>query len=129
MDSKEYLADKIVEFRKESGYTYEEVGRAIGRSRQTVSCWEKMTRQPTSDDVVKLAAIFGRSISDFYPPEQIDAAEGARDGFVRRMDELSVREWALVKQLRKLSPEALDETEHFVSILASSRRYQGRSDK
>lgn len=129
MDSKEYLADKIVEYRKESGYTYEEVGRAIGRSRQTVSCWEKMTRQPTSDDVVKLAAIFGRSISDFYPPEQIDAAEGARDGFVHRMDELSVREWALVKQLRKLNPDALEETEHFVSILAGSRRYQGRSDK
>ena len=58
------LGGRIAEFRKACGKTQEETGQHLGMSRPTYIAIEKGTRRAMPDEVVKLAAFFGRSVHE-----------------------------------------------------------------
>lgn len=58
------LGGRIADFRKACGKTQEETATHLGMSRPTYIAIEKGTRRATTDEVVKLAAFFGRSVHE-----------------------------------------------------------------
>ena len=55
------LADKIIELRKKSGMTQDELAEKLGVSRQSVSKWEGAQSTPDLARILKLAEIFSVS--------------------------------------------------------------------
>ena len=54
------LADKIIELRKKSGMTQDELAEKLGVSRQSVSKWEGAQSTPDLARILKLAEILQR---------------------------------------------------------------------
>ena len=59
---------RIAEFRKACGKTQEEAAKHLGMSRPTYIAIEKGTRRSTPDEIVKLAAYFGRNVHEIVRP-------------------------------------------------------------
>jgi transcriptional regulator with XRE-family HTH domain len=67
-DVRVILAEKLKEFRLESGMTAKEVGDKIGRNEKTVSGWEHGRGQPDADMLFLLCKLYGiQSFDVFYP--------------------------------------------------------------
>ena len=62
------LGGRIADFRKACGKTQAETGKHLGMSRPTYIAIEKGTRRVTPDEIVKLAAYFGRSVHELVRP-------------------------------------------------------------
>lgn len=52
------FSDKLSKYRKEQGFTQQEVADKIGINRGSYSNWENGKREPTLENVVKLAKLF-----------------------------------------------------------------------
>lgn len=65
------LADKIIELRKKSGMSQEELAEKLGVSRQSVSKWESTQSTPDLNRILKMAELFGVS-TDFLLKDEID---------------------------------------------------------
>ncbi|MFV0480203.1 MAG: helix-turn-helix domain-containing protein [Anaerorhabdus sp.] len=59
--SKMILADKIIEERKRSGWSQEELAEKLGVSRQSISKWEGAQSIPDINRIIQMAEIFGVS--------------------------------------------------------------------
>ena len=71
------IADKLVALRRRAGMSQQEVARAIGVSRQTVSNWELAQGAPALDKAAELARLFGVTIDDLACDDvEIMAARG-----------------------------------------------------
>ena len=72
MDQKQYIGEKIKEFRVNSGLTAEQLGEKLDPKRggSTITSWERGRTQPDGDTLIQLCIILGVSIGDFYykPP-------------------------------------------------------------
>ncbi len=55
------LAEKLVELRKQAGWSQEELADRLGVTRQSVSKWESAQSVPDLDRILKLARLFGVS--------------------------------------------------------------------
>ena len=55
------LADKIIELRKKSGWSQEELAEQLGVSRQAVSKWEGAQSIPDLERVLAMSRLFGVS--------------------------------------------------------------------
>lgn len=77
------LADKIINLRKKSGMTQEDLASQIGVSRQSVSKWESSMAMPDLDKIVKLSQIFSVStdflLDDSLGMEQVIVDEKVED--------------------------------------------------
>ena len=62
------VGGRVAEFRKACGKTQEETGKHLGMSRPTYIAIEKGTRRATPDEIVRLAAYFGRSVHELVRP-------------------------------------------------------------
>ena len=69
------LAEKIIQLRKQNGWSQEELAMRIGVSRQSVSKWESMSSLPDLDKIIKLSEIFGVSI-DYLLKDDMDEEPG-----------------------------------------------------
>jgi len=58
------LGQRLAEARKARGITQEEAANHLGYSRPTFIAIEKGTRPPQSEDIVKLASLYGRKVND-----------------------------------------------------------------
>lgn len=65
------LADKIIELRKKSGMTQDELAEKLGVSRQSVSKWEGAQSTPDLNRILKLAEIFSVS-TDLLLKDELD---------------------------------------------------------
>ena len=65
------LADKIIELRKKSGWSQEELAEQLGISRQAVSKWESGASIPDLDKIIRLSGIFGVS-TDYLLKDEIE---------------------------------------------------------
>lgn len=68
------LADKIINLRKKSGMSQEELADKIGVSRQAVSKWESMQAIPDLDKILKMSKLFNVS-TDFLLKDEIEVEE------------------------------------------------------
>lgn len=55
------LADKIIELRKQNGWSQEELAEKLGVSRQSISKWEGAQSIPDLNRIIKMSEIFGIS--------------------------------------------------------------------
>lgn len=72
------LADKIIELRKRSGWSQEELAGRLGVSRQAVSKWESAASIPDLDKILKLSQLFGVS-TDTLLKDELDLSSPALD--------------------------------------------------
>lgn len=69
------IGEKIQYYRKQNGFSQEELAQKLLVSRQTVSLWEMDKTLPTIDNLVRLKEIFNVSFDnmlDESPPDQLD---------------------------------------------------------
>ncbi len=70
------LADKIIEERKRSGLSQEELAEQLGVSRQSVSKWEGAQTIPDINKIIRLGEIFGVT-TDYLLKDEIESREFA----------------------------------------------------
>ncbi len=58
------IANRLLELRREHGYSQEELAVRLGVSRQAVSKWERAESSPDTDNLVALARLYGISLDD-----------------------------------------------------------------
>lgn len=86
METKEYIAQKILEFREERGLKQGELGEMLTPPKKagTISSWETGRTTPDADTMLNLCSVLGVEISDFYPPRD----DGVGDNLTRDEREL-----------------------------------------
>ena len=62
-----YVGGKIFQYRQSMHWTQRELSNKVGVAHNTVASWEKGTREPTMQQLYKIAVIFGISVSDLLP--------------------------------------------------------------
>lgn len=67
VDTKNYIAAKIKEYRKLRGLTQKELGEKIGVKHNTISSYENGTNEPEQDLLFKIANALNISINDLFP--------------------------------------------------------------
>jgi putative transcriptional regulator len=60
------MDNRIKEYRKAFNYTQAELGKMLGTSGANVSSWEVGRTEPTVNQAVKMAQIFGCSVPDLF---------------------------------------------------------------
>lgn len=65
-------ANRLLQYRKKSGLSQEELAEKIGVSRQAVSKWERAEASPDTDNLITLARVYGVSLDELLNvnPEQ-----------------------------------------------------------
>ena len=58
------MANNIQKYRKQLGFSQDELAQKLLVSRQTISQWETGQTMPTTDNLIRLKDIFGVSIDD-----------------------------------------------------------------
>ena len=71
--------EKIMKLRKEKGWSQEEFAEKLGVSRQTISKWELGQTTPDTDNLRKMATIFGISVSELLDENQDTVKEKSKD--------------------------------------------------
>ncbi len=75
------IANRLVELRKKSGLSQEELASKLGLSRQAVSKWERAEASPDTDNLIVLAQIYHASLDDLLstdtPVDEI--VQGVKD--------------------------------------------------
>lgn len=83
------LADKIIELRKKSGLSQEELAEKMNVSRQSVSKWEGAQSIPDLDKILALSKIFGVStdylLKDDFETEEIVPTDDGDGSHLRRV--------------------------------------------
>lgn len=69
------LADRLVQLRKENGYSQEALAEKLGLSRQSISKWERAEASPDTDNLVALAKIYGVSLDELIGAAEPGKAE------------------------------------------------------
>ena len=57
-------ANILLQYRKKSGLSQEELASKIGVSRQAVSKWERAEASPDTDNLILLAKVFGVTLDE-----------------------------------------------------------------
>ena len=68
------LADKIIELRKKSGWSQEELAEKMNVTRQSVSKWESAQSTPDLGKILQLSGLFGVS-TDYLLKDELGEAE------------------------------------------------------
>lgn len=67
------IANRLVELRKKSGLSQEELADKLGLSRQAVSKWERAESSPDTDNLICLAKLYNISLDEILKtPDSIE---------------------------------------------------------
>ncbi|MBR6072326.1 MAG: helix-turn-helix domain-containing protein [Acholeplasmatales bacterium] len=64
------IANRLLELRKKSGLSQDELASKLGISRQSVSKWERAEASPDTDNLICLAKIYGVSLDELLSSDQ-----------------------------------------------------------
>lgn len=64
------IANRLVELRKKSGLSQEQLAEKLGLSRQAVSKWERAEASPDTDNLICLAKLYNVSLDDLVKTDQ-----------------------------------------------------------
>ena len=70
-------ANRLIEYRKKSGLSQDQVAEKIGVSRQAVSKWERAEASPDTDNLIMLSKIYNVSLDELINGKQFDGAAGS----------------------------------------------------
>lgn len=71
------IANRLLKYRKKSGFSQEELSEKIGVSRQAVSKWERSEASPDTDNLMLLADIYGVTLDQLLKEDPKDESEEA----------------------------------------------------
>lgn len=63
------IANRLVNLRKEKGFSQEQLAEKIGVSRQAVSKWERSEASPDTDNLIMLARLYEVSLDELLRTE------------------------------------------------------------
>jgi transcriptional regulator with XRE-family HTH domain len=77
------IANRLLQYRKASGLSQEELAEKIGVSRQAVSKWERSEASPDTDNLILLAEVYGVTLDELLRGKSEDpkAKEDTADDF------------------------------------------------
>ena len=107
------LGDKILQLRKQNGWSQEELAAQLGVSRQSVSKWESGTSIPDLERILKISQIFGVSTDYLLKDEMEEASEEVK--FVIEEEEESLRKVSLEE-----AGEYLEEIKSYAPKMAAA---------
>ncbi len=93
------FADKLIQLRKKSGWSQEELAEQMNVTRQSVSKWEGAQSVPDLEKIVRLSNLFKVSI-DYLLKDEIEEMEGTE----------------LVEEVLKIRQVSMEEASTFLSI-------------
>ena len=64
------IANRLVELRKKSGLSQEQLADKLGLSRQAVSKWERAEASPDTDNLICLAKLYNVSLDDLLSSDE-----------------------------------------------------------
>lgn len=73
------IANRLLQYRKKSGLSQEELAEKIGVSRQAVSKWERAEASPDTDNLIILAEVYGVSLDDLLKGDAEPNVESKAD--------------------------------------------------
>ncbi len=75
------IANRLLQYRKKSGLSQEELAEKIGVSRQAVSKWERSEASPDTDNLILLADIYGVTLDELLKgkSETAENTDNAQD--------------------------------------------------
>lgn len=90
------IANRLVQLRKQYGYSQEELASKIGLSRQVVSKWERAESSPDTDNLILLARLYGVSLDELMQtddeiPEPREEPANNRTNFTITMNGRNVK--------------------------------------
>ena len=103
------FADKVVQLRKKSGWSQEELAEKLNVTRQSVSKWEGAQSIPDLEKILQLAQIFGVS-TDYLLKDELAEAEYTKSddsSSVRRVSMEEANAFLQVKQATAGDPPRL----------------------
>jgi len=71
------IANRLVELRKENGFSQEALAEKLGISRQAVSKWERAESSPDTSNLITLARLYGVSLDELLNTDQEKFESGA----------------------------------------------------
>ena len=71
-------ANRLLQYRKENNLSQEELAEKIGVSRQAVSKWERAEASPDTDNLIRLAEIYGVSLDEMLTGKKTQAEPQAQ---------------------------------------------------
>lgn len=77
------IANRLVQLRKNSGFSQEALAEKLGISRQAVSKWERAEASPDTDNLIMLAKLYKVSLDDLLMTDAEEAEKGT-DGVAER---------------------------------------------
>jgi len=84
------IANRLVQMRKEKGYSQEALAEQLGISRQAVSKWERAESSPDTSNLITLAKLYQVSLDELLDTDQEKFESGdpinKRDGFNRGVE-------------------------------------------
>lgn len=83
------FADKLIELRKKSGWSQEELAEQMNVTRQSVSKWEGAQSVPDLEKIIQLSKLFGVS-TDYLLKDEIEANEN-ESASLKTEEKLNVR--------------------------------------
>lgn len=100
------LADKIIELRKKSGMSQEELAEKLGVSRQSVSKWEMAQSTPDLNRILKMSEFF-EVTTDYLLRDEINTAESETEAYIHAEDVRTETE-------PPLTPVSMEEANEFL---------------
>lgn len=95
------LADKIINLRKQNGWSQEELAERLDVSRQSVSKWESGQSMPDIPKIVALSNLFSVStdylLKEDIPETQLDSIQKRCISLEDALEFLSLRRWASIR--------------------------------
>lgn len=100
--------------RESMGWKLEDVSQQLGIKPDIIDRWEKGLKQPTFEEILKLAEIYKRPVSAFYLPQPMDEPALPKDyrGFSPKKSHISPNDRYLIRKtqfLQEISNELLNE--------------------
>ena len=107
---------RLEELRKEKDLLQKDVASAVNHSITCISDWERGKREPSIDDLIRLADFFGVSIDYLVEREEEDGV------VIVSGNELSKDESVLVDKLRRLDPLNKELAYQYVDFLTERQK-------
>ena len=93
------IANKLVQLRKKSGLSQDELASKLGISRQAVSKWERAEASPDTDNLICLAKIYGVSLDELLYSE--DSVETIANDKLLEQSKEDIDEDSIVQNNKK----------------------------
>ena len=102
------LSDNIQKYRKQKGWSQEELAVRLNVARQTISKWERGTSVPDADMLIQLSDLLGVSVSTLLGIEEKNWRADALAEELAALNAELAREWPSITR-RKPYPDDADQ--------------------